>query len=331
VKWASVLGASIAIGALLVMTTLTANGAIRNPLRPSLAANADPTSCTVGVGPLGPGYDPVTHDIYVLNSGSDNISVLNGACKVIGTVNLPSGAVPQQATFDPRYNYMEVTDSAQNQVYQISGTTIVNTIRGFHSPIGIAYDPACYVAIGILGCTVVANGAGTTVETLSGVSFPVGAEPEGLAYDSFWDTVVVANSASDNVTVLNAETLASVANVGVGTEPYGVAFDPADSEDYVTNFGSNNVTVLGGSAGPGGIDGWITGFDEPTGVAWDQSNLHIYVSNLGLGKVFELSGLSIVKKESTAIGSEAYGLAYDEATDKMFVASSNTNVVYIIS
>ena len=317
------------VGALVLLAFPAAVGTIHTSLAPSLAAKADPT-CRVGTRPQIPAYDPVTHDTYVPNEGSSNVTVLSGTCTLVGTIALP-GSDPFAAAFDPRTNDIDVTDAALNQVYQISGLTVEATTTGFDDPTMIVYDPACNVAAGHLGCMVVANSGTTTVESLSGVTFHVGREPFGLAYDSFWNTIVVSNILSNNVTVLNARTLTSVANVTVGTEPIGVAFDPSDCEDYVANEGSNNVTVLGGAAGPGGIDGTITGFDNPRGVAWDQSNLRIYVTNNGDGKVFELSVLAIVKKASTAAGSEATGLSFDAASDKMYVAGFGTNLVYVLS
>jgi len=326
----TVFGISVAGIAVLALAFLPAvTSALRS--EPQVVMAPSDPSCAVGSEPTLPGFDPVTHDVYVPNFNSDNISVLSGSCKLVGTIGLPSGAEPEQAVFDPRFNYMDVTDYFLDQVYEISGTSIVATIGGFFNPVGIAYDPACHLAIGGAGCVVVANLGSDTVRTLSGVSFAVGPNPGHIAYDPFWDTLLVTIPSLDNVTVLNAGSLALVANVTVGANPEGIAFDATDSEDYVANTGSNNVTVFGGLAGPGGIDGSISGFDVPTAVAWDQSTLHIYVANFGSGKVFALSGLSIVKKESTNRSAEPEGLAYDDATGKVFATGTATDVVYVLS
>jgi len=327
---ATVLGVAVAVVALLIVATLPSSGPTHLRVLSLTAAARDP-SCAVGSEPTWPAYNPVNHDIYVPNFNSGNISVISGSCKLVATIKLPAGAEPEQAVFDPRFNYIDVTDYFLSQVYEISGTTIVTTFGGFVNPVGIAYDPACFLAVGVAGCVVVANLGGDTVRTLSGVSYTVGPDPDQIAYDPFWDTLLVTTPSTDTVSVLNAATFSLVANVTVGSAPEGVAFDPSDSEDYVANAGSNNVTVLGGLAGPGGIDGTISGFDVPTGVAWDQSTLHIYVANHGSGKVFLLSGLSIVKKESTASTSGATGLAYDDATDKIYAAGNANDLVYELS
>jgi hypothetical protein len=58
-------------------------------------------SCEVGSSPEYAAFDPVSHDVYVPNRDSGNLSILNGACKVVATVTFPSGAAPFGAGFNP--------------------------------------------------------------------------------------------------------------------------------------------------------------------------------------------------------------------------------------
>ena len=57
--------------------------------------------------------------------------------------------------------------------------------------------------------------------------------------------VYVANSSSDNVSVIRTSNNTVVATIPVGDYPYSIAALPNGSYVYVTNFISNNVSVIG--------------------------------------------------------------------------------------
>src|ERR1700691_1371395 len=94
VKPGTVFGLTVAIGALLFLTLLPGTMAAQPPAR------ASPTSCTVGKGPEFPGYDPVSHRIYVPDGLNGTITVLKNTCTTVATINLPGGAYPVMAAFD---------------------------------------------------------------------------------------------------------------------------------------------------------------------------------------------------------------------------------------
>lgn len=74
----------------------------------------------------------------------------------------------------------------------------------------------------------------------------VGTSPMGMALDSANGYIYVANYGSNDVSVIQQNSV--VATVNVGTEPIGVTFDSSNSEVYVTNFGSNTVSVIQGTS-----------------------------------------------------------------------------------
>ena len=327
-----VVGISVALGALLVLTTLpVVTSAVGLELH-AVAATSDPT-CFTGGHPRDPGYDPVTHEVYVPNEGSPglpNITVYSQTCQLVGTISLPSNSIPWQAAFDPSNNYMFVTDYGLNEVYVISGTTIVHTITGLDGPEGVTFD------YGLVSMDVVSSG-GDNVSAWTGAgefdtSFATGSDPSGILYDPGCACEFVTNSGSDSVTVIETATNTfRTVSLTVGKSPEGIGYDPNDGGVYVANAGSNNVSVLNTVGGTVGVYGSIAGFNQPAAVAWDQASAYIYVANEANGKVVVVSGDSIVKKYSTASDSHAIGLAYDEFNDDMYVTGFNTNLLYVLS
>ena len=327
----TVVGVSVAIGALLVLALLPAASSAARLQRQAELATSDAT-CAAGENPVVPGYDPVTHEIYVPNEGaggSPSITVYNETCQLVGSVtpSLPSDSRPWQAAFDPENNYMYVTDYGLSEVYVISGTTILDTITGFDAPVGITYDPTGY------GMAVVNSGNnrvdfiyGTTTASVE-FGFFTGSDPYEITYDPTCAGDLVTNTASDNVTVYE-DTSRALYSLPVGSSPEGIAYAGAEGEDYVANAGSNTVSVLLCTLG---VEFTITGFHQPDAVAWDQATLHIYVTNVGNGKVYVVSGESILKKDSTASDSGASGLAFDEFDDEMYVTGYDNDEVYVLS
>jgi len=324
---ATILGISVAVGALLVLALVPSVGSALRPQDQGVTAPAAATTCANVANPTIPGYDPVTHEIYVPNSGSSSITVYNETCNLVGTIDLPANSIPWQAAFDPSENYMYVTDYGLNVVYEISGTKIVHKVTGFDSPLGITYDPYWAEML-------VVNSGKDEVDFIDAntliVDFSTGSNPNQIVYDPLPGCDIVTNSGSNNVTIYNDQT-AVWGSVAVGKSPDGIAYDPVSQVVYVTNTGSNTVSILLSTIGGSSVLATVSGFDQPDAVAWDQADLHIYVTNDGNGKVFELSGGTILKKVSTASDSVPDGLAYDEFNDDMYVSGSNTNLVYVLS
>ena len=72
----------------------------------------------------------------------------------------------------------------------------------------------------------------------------VGREPQNVALSPNDKWVVVSNTVSGTVSVINARSHRVVENIRVGTEPYGLAFTPNGDKLYVANATSNNISVI---------------------------------------------------------------------------------------
>jgi len=114
----------------------------------------------------------------------------------------------------------------------------------------------------------------------SGVSFQVGGQPFGVAFDGA--NIWVTNAGASFVTKLRASDGANLGNFSVGSASLGVAFDGANI--WVANQGSNTVTKLRASDGAN-LGNFGVG-NQPAGVAFDGAN--IWVANQGSNTVSKL-------------------------------------------
>ncbi|MFO7676611.1 MAG: hypothetical protein R6X12_09895 [bacterium] len=95
----------------------------------------------------------------------------------------------------------------------------------------------------VLGCLLSAVSAQwleTTIEVDSG--------PQALCYNSRENKVYCANSAGDNVTVIDGATNQVIATVATGRWPAALCYNPTNNKVYCANSGGGGVTVIDGAA-----------------------------------------------------------------------------------
>ncbi|MEM3846806.1 MAG: hypothetical protein QXU98_14010, partial [Candidatus Parvarchaeota archaeon] len=86
-----------------------------------------------------------------------------------------------------------------------------------------------------------------TVNSFATSTVNVGNSPEGVAYDSASNTIYVANTGSNNVSVISGSTNHVIATVYVGSAPYAVAYDPTNNSIYVADSSSGSITIISGA------------------------------------------------------------------------------------
>ncbi len=97
--------------------------------------------------------------------------------------------------------------------------------------------------------------------------------------------VYVANSASSNVSVINAATDGTVGSpISVGTNPYGVTVSPDGRRVYVTdNVSNGTVSVI--DTATDAVVATVPVGNSPTGVAISPDGGEAYVANFGSNNI----------------------------------------------
>lgn len=115
------------------------------------------------------------------------------------------------------------------------------------------------------------------------VTFPVGAQPEGLAVTPDGARVYVANSGDDSVSVIDVASGRVLAPISVGARPVGVAVTSDGSAAYVVNSGDDSVSVIDTASG---VVVEVVGVGaSPSRVAVAPDGGHVYVTNSGANTV----------------------------------------------
>ncbi len=191
----------------------------------------------------------VTSSIYVTTLGAPTVSIIDGktcnATNVSGCRHRPAtvnvGETPGGIAINTRTDTIYVSGESSNDVSVIDGKTCNATRTG-----GCRQKPVHVLA---------------------------GAGARGIAVNEVTNTVYVANTVANTVSVIDGATCNATVHSGcrqraavavVGLSPRRVAVDELTNTIYVTNAGSNTVTMLNGRTCNGRVH---TGCGRPGTVA----------------------------------------------------------------
>jgi YVTN family beta-propeller protein len=168
----------------------------------------------VGSAPNGVAVNATSNKIYVANSSSNNLSVIDGTSNsVVATITDPNAVAPVAVAVNPTTNTIYVANSQSNNVSIIDGAT--NTVTA---------------------------------------TIPVGASPSGVAVESQTNFIYVANAGNSqsgdpgNITVIDdAKQTTTTLTDSKAVSPVAVTANSVTNKIYVANSGSNNVTVINGA------------------------------------------------------------------------------------
>jgi YVTN family beta-propeller protein len=241
----------------------------------------EPATVRVGANPQFLAVDEKSDTIYVANGGSNTVSVIDGrtcnaasraGCRRV-RASIPVGPGPFAVAVNDATRSVYITDVGAKTISVLDGRTCnARDVRGCRhrptvnvggTPAGIAVDmrtDTIYVTGESSNDVSVIDGKTCNAMTASGcrqkpVHVLAGLGARGIAVNEVTDTVYVANTAANTVSVINGATCNATVHTGcgqqaaaaaVGVSPRRVAVDELTNTIYVTNAVSNTVTMLNG-------------------------------------------------------------------------------------
>jgi len=235
----------------------------------------------VGIHPSGIATDAETTMIYVANTDSDTVSVIDGTKNEIKE-QFNVGEKPRD--IDSINDTIYVTNSLSNTVSVIDrekGSIKDITTEGKY-PTGLAVNEKTnlvYVANTDSDNVSVINGTTEKVQS----TIQVGNAPTSIAFDKSNNLIYVTNYENDNVSVINGTTEKVQSTIQVGNGPTSIAFDSEKNLVYVANYLDDTISVINATDkvnyGNINISRDFPG-NGPTAIAVDSKNNKIYVLNV---------------------------------------------------
>ena len=265
----------------------------------------------VGDSPAQMAVSPDRKSVYIANTGSDTVSVLNTADNTIArTIALPRGSRPIGVALNANGRYLYTADGGSDRV------SVIDTPTGrVRASVRVGAQPLS-VAVATDGKTVYAANSGSgDVSVINARTNRVvraihtGRFPSGVAVTPDGASVYVTNELS-GVAVIDADNGAVEAGLREPS-PFSVAMSPNGDRAYVTSLGPGRVTAIDTathrvsstvSVGPPGTDPFTV---RATGDA-------LYVTNQGANTLSVIDPSTFRATATIATGSSPYGIAVVE-------------------
>src|SRR3989304_8156878 len=155
----------------------------------------------VGVGPVYVAIDETTNTLYVINQGSNDVTVIDGDTNSVITT-IPVGTSPSGAEFvGGSVNRLYVLNQGSSDISVIDPTTntVIQTISGVATPIGQEFNPnsnRLYIGNGLANTVTVIN----VVTTTKLGEIPVeGINPTAMELNQVTEKLYVSNFGSDSI------------------------------------------------------------------------------------------------------------------------------------
>lgn len=297
-------------------------------------ALADTVTGTIQVGnaPNGISVNPSTGLIYVANSGSNTVSVIDGKTGNV-TSTIPVGSHPFDIAADPVTNKIYVTNTFDHSVSVIDGSTNAvektMSLGSSDEPYGIGVDSntdMVYIACQYCPTVWVING--TTDSIVKTVSGPYNNDVIGI--DQATDKIYVSGTTYDpynGVITIDGSTNSVAGNVQTGGNPFYLAVNAASDRIYVSDYGTDSIYMIDGATNT--LAGTIQLGATSYGLGIDPQTNKVYVAkNDNTVSIIDDTSNSVI--ETVPVGSHPWGVAVDSDTDKIYVANSGSNTVSII-
>lgn len=245
---------------------------------------------TVGDGPTGMVQNVSGDRLYVVNSRSKSISIIDTTrFAVIGRIPLTAGREPRDVAFVP-----EGGASTEGKLYVINrasdDVSVVDTV---------------------------------TRRVLKTIN--VGRFPSSIVADTGRREVYVANEGSNSLTVISATSDSVVAEIHVGNRPKGVVLRKDKDRIYVFNEGSSTISVVSPSSRKVLETIPLT---QPPERGIEGFGGRMFVVNTSVNSISFYNPFDVITR-SIEVGPAPFGLGIDESRNRLYVTVYGGDKVFL--
>lgn len=269
----------------------------------------------VGTNPISLAIDRTADKIYVANTGSGNVSVIDGASdKVVATI--PGEAHPYAIAVNEATGTVYVTNTYSNAVTVIDVWTDAAHPLNVGSADGVAIDPRTNTIF----LTTYEDPEIRIVDGTTGAVRKVRVGPHvwGMFLDEGSGTLYVGHTGTAEIVSLNEKTLA-VHTIAVGQIPCAVAVNPQSQRLYAVNYGDRSLSVI--DLRTQRAIATVPVGEHPQAVALDPGRNLVYVANVHGNSVTAIDGNNNRVIGTIAAGQNPYAVTVDDQTGQIYTAN----------
>lgn len=268
----------------------------------------------VGKAPIAIAVLPDLNKVYVVNTSSNSISVIDGTQdRVITTIK--GGSHPYTVAADKATNKVYVTYTYDHILTVIDGVTNTSSSLETGSTDAIEIDERTNT----LFLSTYEDPFIRIVDAASGAMRKVRVDGHiwGLAFDAASSKLYLAHTMTTDVMSLDEKTQ-ETAVIPVGQIPCALAFNPATHMLYAVNYGDHTMSVI--DTVKARVVNVIAVGDHPQAVAVDTARNRLYVANVHGDSVTVIDAAKNVILDTLPADEQPYALAVDENTGQVYAA-----------
>jgi YVTN family beta-propeller protein len=303
-------------------------------------------SIPVGIQPNAIAIDRATNKIYVANTNSNSVSVIDGDSSNPNVVkSIPVGIQPNAIAINPTTNKIYVANTGSNTVSVIDGKmdyAIIKNITVGKAPFAISIDEKTKKVY-------VANRDSNTLSLIDGYSktnnvlytIPVGKAPIDIAIDDIAtynnpkndkSYIYVANADSETVSMIDGKTNNVIRSIPLEFIPRSIAVDRQSDMLYINSLDltAGGILEVRDNSVPEHPK-YVQVGNDPQHLAINPTTNKIYVANTGSDSVSVIDGKT--KNVTNVIevkGKQPSGIAINPTTNKIYVANTGSDSVSVI-
>ncbi|MDE3087829.1 MAG: YncE family protein [Chloroflexota bacterium] len=154
----------------------------------------------------------------------------------------------------------------------------------------------------------------------------IGGDPRGAVVKADGSRVYVANSYTNDVTVIDPRAMSVVATIPVGLAPNALALDEGAHRLHIANADSDNLSVVNTDTNQ--VVAAVPLAMIPTALLANENAGRVYVANASTDSVFVVEGARVVKE--IPVGHHPIDLSRDEKSNRLFVANAADSTLTIV-
>jgi|SRR5579859_4115921 len=253
---------------------------------------------------------PLAQAVFVASTDNTNIYVAQTGQNSVGVVPLASNPLAETSVI------LDASISNPVAIAQLPGGGKVYVANGGGKVTVI--DPTLFTA----------SNPAAAIKT----SLVLGSTPSAIVASADGNCLYVANSGSNNVSVINAgnDTVNATA-IPVGGGPSFLRFDPKLQRVYVVNNSGNSISIINHAADCSASTATTVAVgNAPTSVAALSDGTRAYISNSGDNTVSVLITSSNTIRKTIAVGTNPVSIGSSADGTKVVVANRNSGNISII-
>lgn len=259
---------------------------------------------------------------------------------IVAQISTPAGVHPQGIVVNSANQLVYIANQLSGTITVLdSGNQVVKVIQlqptfpGFTSPVALAVNTKStsskygfvYVVCSVANTLAVIDLALNVTATI-----PVGIRPVAVAFNPVNLRVYVANLASDNLSVIDAEALTEIliSPLPTGQDPIGIGVDPINGDIYTANSLDNSITVYDST------NAFVTTIpavgQRPVSITYNPANNSMYAVATNNNFVYQIETLTHTIVGTIATGSKPYNSFFDSYNGFLYVQNRDDNTFTII-